>query len=436
MASRPKRSSDEKEEKDGKDPEVIVIDIGSRSVKIGWAGEDQPRAVIPAVVVDQHNQSFPASVIESATEFAGEGYIVGHDALKIMRKSPTRIEAIYPIQQGEVKDWDAMEKLWDYAFKHELEVDPSLYPVLITCPVLCSRAYRDNIAQRMFKLFKVPSLVMANQAVLSLFASGRTTGIVLEIGDGATHAVPVFEGFALRHAVIKSHVAGSAVTECLARCLAARGVNFTENATDMVRDIKEKLCAVSPTLLDARTLQSAFSPPRPPPTSSSSSAAAASRSSSSSSSSEPDDSSAYELPDGSIIHIDEATRLSAAEVLFQPALLGPHQPADSNEIEALPLMLMESLSKCDAFLRKDLYKNILLAGGTSMLRGFGERMKADVVALKGDSDGLNLVLDSQRRHAAWIGGSMFASLPTFHQLEISNKEYRAGDPDIIHKTYF
>ena len=103
----------------------------------------------------------------------------------------------------------------DYIFKEELHVDQTQYPVLLTCPPLTERAGRAAIAKMMFRTFKVPSLAIANQAVLSLFSTGRTTGIVLEVGEGVTHAVPVFEGFCLTHAVLRLPLAGADLTRHL-----------------------------------------------------------------------------------------------------------------------------------------------------------------------------------------------------------------------------
>lgn len=88
-----------------------------------------------------------------------------------------------------------MEKIWDYAFSHELQVKPQEHPTILTEAALNPKQNREALTRIMFELFNVPCLYVSSQEVCALYASGRTTGLILDSGDGVTHAVPIFEGF-------------------------------------------------------------------------------------------------------------------------------------------------------------------------------------------------------------------------------------------------
>ncbi|XP_042065861.1 actin-11-like [Salvia splendens] len=353
---------------EGEAIQALVIDNGSSSVKAGFGGEEAPKAVFPSIVGREGNDVYVGDEAESRRDV---------------------VTLNHPIERGIVRDWDDMEKIWHHTFYNELRVAPEEHHVMLTEAPLHNMANREKMTQIMFDTFNVPALYVANQAVLALYATGRTTGMVVECGEGVSHAVPIYDDYALPQAILRLNLGGRDLDAYLM-------TSHTSTAPEIVRDVKEKLAFVALDF-DKETETN-------------------------------NSSKSYELPDGEVMTVG-AERFGCPEALFQPSLIGKEDVVGIHE------MTYDSIMKCDIDMRKDLYGHIILSGGSTMFPGFADRMSKEMKALAPTSMEIKVVAPPERMYSVWKGGSILAS-SSRPQMWITKADYEESGAKIVHNKCY
>eukprot|EP00755_Sulcionema_specki_P003020 Sspe_Gene.119579::Locus_115871_Transcript_1_1_Confidence_1.000_Length_1165::g.119579::m.119579/K05692/ACTB_G1; actin beta/gamma 1 len=332
---------------------ALVIDIGHFNVRAGFAGDDAPREVFPSVL--------------------GKGEkgakVVGDEAMANRGKnSVARL-----LEKHQVPNWDNWEHAVHHIFYNVLRVAPEERVVLFSLSTLAEDALSERMAQVLFETFSVPAFYIADDLVLSMYASGRTSGVVLDMGHQASVCAVAYEGHTVR-STIKSTIGGMDVTRTLSILLRERGYGFEQEHEEVIADIKEKLATVL----------------------------------------ETSDEKNYELPDGQVITVGEERTRCTEELR-----------------NGVANAVAESIASAHSDLHKDSWANVILAGGCSLLDGIPDKMQLDVTRRCPPSLKPKVIAPPERKYTTWIGGSILASLSTFADIPMTNDVYDEEGPRAI-----
>ncbi len=366
---------------------AVVLDNGSGMIKAGFAGDDAPRSVFPSIVGRPRHRGVMVGMGQK------DAY-VGDEA----QAKRGILTLRYPLEYGITTSWDDMEKVWHHTLYNELRASPEERPLLATEVPLNPKANREKMTQLMFETFKVPAFSVAVDAEMALYATGRTTGVVVDFGDGVTHVTPIHNGDYLPHAVLRLDFGGRVLTEYLQKILTERGYSFTTTAEkDILNDIKEKLCFVALNYKDdLKRAETSNEFER-----------------------------TFTLPDEQVITIGSEL-FRCPEVLFNPTIIGAEQLG-------IHTLIYRSVMKCDTNIRKQLFGNIVLSGGTSMFKGLEKRMQKELTGLVSTSTTLKIIAPPERKYLVWIGAAKAASDPTFEEKWIGKEEFNKSGPSIVHR---
>jgi len=373
---------------------AVVIDNGTGTIKAGFSGDDVPLAVLPTVL----GRPKVAGTIGANDK---ELYIGNEAHLK------PDVIGHCPIEKGVITNWDDMELVWHHTLVNELRVAINEHPILLSEPPLNPKEARERTAQTLFETFHVPELYLQTQAVLALYASGRTTGIVCDSGDGATHTVPIYEGYPLQHAILKLDLAGKGLNDFLQKELSKDGHlalhrtaegDIDKRDLEAVREMKEQLCHVALDYEQELVTSTSAQPTE------------------------------FRMPDGQQVTLGTTT-FECPEALFQPAKVGLSDPGIHENC-------YNSIQRCDQDIRKELYGNVILAGGSTMFAGIRERMRTELLQLAPTAMPIGIWSPPERLFSAWIGGSILAGLSSFRDMFITRQEYEEQGENALHLVHW
>lgn len=356
----------------------LVCDNGTGFVKVGYAGQNFPTSIFPSMVgrpILRAEEALDESIQLKEIMCGEEASAARHS-----------LEVKYPVENGIVRNWEDMEHLWNYTFTEQMKINPKEHKILLTEPPMNPAKNREKIVEKMFEKYGFAAANVSIQAMLTLYAQGLLTGVVVDTGDGVTHVVPVYDGFVPQNLIRRLDVAGRHITQYLIKLLMLRGYAFNRTADmETVREIKEKLCYVAYDInqerklaLETTCLMENFT-----------------------------------LPDGRVIKLGRE-RFEAAEALFNPGLL------DSEKV-GMADMVFEMIQAADIDTRPEYYKHIVLSGGSSMYPGLPSRLEKDIKdrylrdVLQGNTERLKkfkikIEDPPRRKHMVFLGGSVLADI--------------------------
>lgn len=386
------------------DVPVVVMDNGSSLFRAGYPSEAAPRVLIPSLVGQPRNKG-----VAMAGGF--REYEVGYGA----QQKRGALDCSQPVRGGVVQDWGDMERLWSHTIYKELRIAPENYCFVISEPTNSSDSDKEKTLEMMMETFNAKSMYLGSTAVLALYAYGLTTGVVVDCGLDKSNAVPIHEGYPLSRHMASSEVAGDALTTHLSKLLNAKGYGFsTQTERELVNKVKETLCYVRSDPGEETVTGDGF----------------------------------Y-LPDGQYIPL-EGERHQCAEALFDFSVLGPEYVpktkvfGDNGEefvpsfAKGISWLAYSAVNNSEAALRGQLYNNIVLAGGTTLMPGMRERMQREVTQLYREmhpGEGLIPISISDmpsRQHASWLGGCMLSLIAMFPYLTVTREEYQENGAGIVH----
>uniref|UniRef100_A0A5F8GQC9 Actin like 6B n=1 Tax=Monodelphis domestica TaxID=13616 RepID=A0A5F8GQC9_MONDO len=353
---------------------ALVFDIGSFSVRAGYAGEDCPKADFPTTVGLLTLEEGGGLELDGEKEKKGKTFHIDTNALHVPRDGA---EVMSPLKNGMIEDWECFRAILDHTYSKHVKSEPNLHPVLMSEAPWNTRAKREKLTELMFEQYNIPAFFLCKTAVLTAFANGRSTGLVLDSGATHTTAIPVHDGYVLQQGIVKSPLAGDFISMQCRELFQEMAIDiippYMIAAKEPVREgappnwkKKEKLPQVSKSWhnymcneviqdFQASVLQVSDSP--------------------------YDEQVAaqmptvhYEMPNGYNTDYG-AERLRIPEGLFDPSNV---KGLSGNTMLGVGHVVTTSIGMCDIDIRPGLYGSVIVTGGNTLLQGFTDRLNREL----------------------------------------------------------
>ncbi|CAH7411741.1 actin-like protein 9 [Phodopus roborovskii] len=362
---------------------AVVIDMGSGTCKMGFAGQTRPTYVVTNIVGCQPKKQTTMGQPKMET-YIGEA-----------AHACPELTLMQPVHNGIVVDWEAAELICHHILENDLRVVTQDHPLLFTDPPFSPASNREKLVELAFESLHSPAIYVASQSVLSVYANGRVNGLVVDTGHGVSYTVPVFQGYNLPNGIQRLDLAGHHLTTFLAEKILRSNLPLKKEDIDTMESIKHHYCYVAS---DFQKEQD-----------------------------RPDSKlrRCLKLPDGQMITVGKEL-FQCPELLFHP----PETSGPSSL--GLPGMVEHSLCAVPQELRADMEQNVLLCGGSSLFTGFEGRFRAELLQCLSPDARVVVMAQPNRNFSVWIGGSILASLCAFQSRWIQREQYEEHGPDIVH----
>ncbi|KAI0864957.1 chromatin remodeling and histone acetyltransferase complexes subunit putative [Xylaria cubensis] len=450
----------------GDEISALVLDAGYCHTRAGFAGEDVPKSVLP---------SFYGSLRTSNTDSTTTTYrdIFGDECL--YPRGDFEVKNYMSESESVVEDWDAATKLWEHMLIKRLQPDRETSPAknglnepaadgegdvamedvenqekpLAESPLLMTEApwntgkAREKAIEIAMENWGCPAFWMSRTPVCAAFAAGKASALVIDVGGANTSVTAIHDGMILKRSIQKSQVGG---------------IWLSQQIRNMWDNNDPKVNVVPYFMIENKTAVDAGAPAQaklrkfPFEVTPSYRAYEEERLLTEFKESvvevwrgpgrylnpgneelvKSQPGRVFEMPDGAN-QMWREQRYRVSEGMWDENAALPN--ADGTKAQTIPEMIKACLSAVDVDLRPNLLGNVVVTGGTSLLNGFNDRLNNELMAMH---PGMKIKLHAaglttERRFGAWIGGSILASLGTFHQMWISRKEYEENGAGIVEK---